>query len=151
MPAIAPAWRRHFQEPNMASIHRDIHIDAPADALWDAMRDVGALHTRLVPGFVTQCEMDGDDARKIRFANGLEAREVIVTVDDALRRIVWSAAGGRLTHHNASAQVFDTGDGRCRVAWIADLLPDALAPAIAEMIQAGLAAMKAHAEATAPG
>lgn len=134
----------------MASIHRDIHIDAPANVLWDAMRDVGALHTRLVPGFVTHCEMDGNDARNIRFANGLEAREVIVTVDDTLRRIVWSAAGGRLTHHNASAQVFDAGDGRCRVAWIADLLPDALAPAIAEMIQAGLAAMKAQAERVAP-
>lgn len=134
----------------MASIHRDIHIDAPANVLWDAMRDVGALHTRLVPGFVTHCEMDGNDARNIRFANGLEAREVIVTVDDTLRRIVWSAAGGRLTHHNASAQVFDAGDRGCRVAWIADLLPDALAPAIAEMIQAGLAAMKAQAERVAP-
>jgi hypothetical protein len=54
-----------------------------------------------------------------------------------------------LTHHNASTQVFDAGDGRCRVAWIADLLPDALAPAIAEMIQAGLAAMKAQAERVA--
>ena len=92
--------------------------------------------TRLVPGFVTHCEMDGDAARKLRFANGAEAREVIVSVDDAMRRIAWSAAGGRLTHHNASAQVFDQGDGRCRVVWIADLLPDALAPAIAEMIQA---------------
>jgi carbon monoxide dehydrogenase subunit G len=130
----------------MASIHRDIFIAAPAAALWDAMRDVGALHARLVPGFVVSCEMDGDGARKIRFANGIEAREVIVTVDDAMRRIVWSAAGGRLTHHNASAQVADEGDGRCRVVWIADLLPDALAPAIAEMIEAGLAAMKAQAE-----
>lgn len=130
----------------MASIHRDILIDAPAAALWDAMRDVGALHTRLVPGFVTHCEMDGDAARQLRFANSVEAREVIVTVDDTARRIVWSAAGGRLTHHNASAQAFDEGDGRCRVVWIADLLPDAMAPAIAGMIEAGLKAMKAHAE-----
>jgi carbon monoxide dehydrogenase subunit G len=134
----------------MASIHRDTLIAAPAAALWDAMRDVGALHTRLVPGFVTHCEMDGAAARKLRLANGMEAREVIVTVDDEQRRIVWSAAGGRLTHHNASAQVFDTGEARCRVVWIADLLPDALAPAIAEMIQAGLAAMKSHAEHVAP-
>jgi hypothetical protein len=99
----------------MASIHRDILIAAPAADLWGTMRDVGALHTRLVPGFVTHCEMDGDAARKIRFANGVEARETIVTVDDAMRRIVWSAAGARLTQHNASAQVFDEGGGRCRV------------------------------------
>lgn len=130
----------------MASIHRDILIDAPAAALWDAMRDVGALHTRLVPGFVTHCEMDGADARKLRFANGVEVREVIVTVDDEARRVVWSVAGGRLIHHNASAQAFDEGAGRCRVVWIADLLPDAMAPAIAGMIDEGLKAMKARAE-----
>lgn len=133
----------------MASIHRDTVIAAPAAALWDAMRDVGALHTRLVPGFVTHCDMAGDTARQVRFANGAEVREVIVTVDDDARRIVWSAAGGRLTHHNASAQVLDEGDAGCRVVWIADLLPDAMAPAIATMIESGLAAMKAHAEATA--
>src|SRR5689334_16106087 len=95
-----------LKEHAMASIHRDILIDAPATALWEAMHDVGALHTRLVPGFVTHCEMDGPGARRLRFANGVEAREVIVTIDDATHRIVWSAAGGRLTHHNASAQVF---------------------------------------------
>lgn len=134
----------------MASIQRETPIAAPAAALWSALRDVGALHTRLVPGFVTHCEMEGPDARRLRFANGVEAREVIVTVDDAARRIVWTAAGGRLTHHNASAQVFDAGaadGGGCRVVWMADLLPDAMAPAIAQMIEAGLQAMKAHAEA----
>ncbi|HEY8881490.1 MAG TPA: SRPBCC family protein [Roseateles sp.] len=134
----------------MASIHREITIHAPAADLWDALRDVGALHTRLAPGFITHCEMDssveGELARKIRFANGIEAREVIVTVDDTSRRLVWSAAGARLTHHNASAQVFDEGQGRCRFVWIADLLPDAMAPAVTGMIEAGLQAMKAHAE-----
>ena len=37
----------------MASIRREIVIEArPAD-VWDAIRDVGAVHTRLAPGFVT--------------------------------------------------------------------------------------------------
>lgn len=130
----------------MASIHRDILIDAPSAALWDALSDLGALHTRLVPGFVTHCEMDGDEARRIRFANGVEARETIISRDAATQRVAWSATGGRLTHHNASAQVFDEGAARCRVVWIADLLPHAMAPAIAAMIEAGLQAMKAHAE-----
>ena len=133
----------------MASIQRDIQIAASANSLWSALRDVGALHTRLVPGFVTHCEMDGDAARQVRFANGAQVREVIVTVDDAARRIAWSAAGGRLTHHNASAQVVDEGGSHCRVIWIADLLPDAMAPAISSMIEAGLQAMKAHAEQVA--
>ena len=44
----------------MASIRREISIAATAERVWDALRDVGALHTRLVPGFVTDCRLDGD-------------------------------------------------------------------------------------------
>ena len=125
----------------MASIRREILIDVPADTLWSALRDIGSLHTRLVRGFVTDCRLEGS-TRTVTFANGIVAKEVIVDVGDADRRLVWSAAGGRLTHHNASAQVFDEGAGHCRLVWIADLLPDAMAPAIAAMIEAGTVAMK---------
>jgi hypothetical protein len=137
----------------MASIRDEIPINIPAHQLWDAVRDTGALHTRLVPGFVTDCRLeDGGAARTVTFANGVVARELIVTVDDGVRRLVWSAAGGRLTHHNASAQVFEDGADRCRLVWIADLLPDAMAPAIAAMIGQGLQAMKKALEsATAAG
>ena len=69
-------------------------------------------------------------------------REVIVDLDDAARRLVWSARGGRLTHHNASAQVFPDGEGRTRFVWIADLLPHELAGDVRAMIEQGLAAMK---------
>ena len=125
----------------MASIRREILIDVPADALWSALRDVGSLHTRLVRGFVTDCRLEGN-TRTVTFGNGIVAKEVIVDVGDADRRLAWSAAGGRLTHHNASAQVFAEGAGHCRLVWIADLLPDEMAPAIAAMIDAGTAAMK---------
>jgi hypothetical protein len=69
-------------------------------------------------------------------------RELIVDVDDAARRVAWSAVGGRLSHHNASTQVFAGEGGTSRVVWIADLLPHELAPSIAGMIEQGLAAMK---------
>jgi hypothetical protein len=132
----------------MASIRREVSIDvAPAQA-WDALRDVGALHTRLVTGFVTDCRLEGD-ARVVTFANGTVARELIVDVDDRDRRLAWSAAGGRLSHHNASAQVFAEGPTRCRVVWIADLLPNEMASAIAGMIEQGIAAMKKTLEAAA--
>lgn len=124
----------------MASIHREIQIDTPADQVWDALRDVGALHIRLVPGFVTDCRLEGD-TRIVTFGNGIVARERIISVDEATRRVVWSAAGGRLSHHNASAQVFDHAGGT-RFVWIADLLPDDMAPAIAAMIDQGLQAIK---------
>ena len=132
----------------MASIRREIVIEVPVEFLWDALRDVGALHTRLVAGFVTDCRLEGD-ARIVTFANGMVARELIVDVNDAERRVAWSAVGGRMTHHNASAQVFAEGPRRSRVVWIADLLPNELAPAIAAMIDQGTAAMKRTVEAAA--
>ena len=125
----------------MASIRREVLIDVPAEDLWAAVRDVGALHTRLVTGFVTDCRLEGN-ARIVTFANGIVAKELIVDVDDKDRRLVWSASGGRLSHHNASSQVFAEGAARCRLVWIADLLPDEMAPAITGMIEQGLAAMK---------
>ena len=133
----------------MASIRKEVTIDVPPEQLWAAMRDVGALHTRLVAGFVTDCRMDGD-ARTVTFANGMVARELIVDVDERDRRVVWAAVGGRLTHHNASTQVFDASPGRSRVVWIADLLPNELAPAIEAMIEQGVAAMKRTLERAVP-
>lgn len=125
----------------MASIHQEIGIDATPAEVWDALRDVGALHTRLVKGFVVDCRLEGE-ARIVQFANGMTARELIIDVSDARRRIAWSATGGRLTHHNASAQVRDDGTGRSRVTWVADLLPHEMAPAVAGMIEQGLQAMR---------
>ena len=125
----------------MASIRKEVLLDAPIDAVWAALRDVGALHTRLVPGFVTDCRMDGD-ARVVTFANGMVARELIVDVSDSERRVVWASVGGKLTHHNASAQVFAADTGQSRLVWIADLLPNELSGVIASMIEAGLVAMK---------
>ena len=127
----------------MASIHQEVLIDAHPDAVWDAVRDVGAVHTRVAPGLLTGCRMeDAPLARVVTFASGLEARELIVDVDDAARRLVWAVVGGRLSHHNASMQVFSEGAARTRVVWIADMLPNELAPVINGMIEQGLAAMK---------
>jgi hypothetical protein len=125
----------------MASIRKETIINASADEAWDAIRDVGELHRRVVPGFVRDCRMDGD-ARVVSFANGLVARELIVEVDDAARRLVWSARSERLQHHNASLQVFEDGPARCRVVWIADVLPHAAAGAVGAMMEEGVAVMR---------
>lgn len=125
----------------MASIRREIVLEARPDDVWDAVRDIGALHERLVPGFVVDTRLE-EGARIVTFGNGMVVREVIVDIDDAARRLVWSARGGRLTHHNASAQVFPDGEGRTRFVWIADLLPHELAGDVRAMIEQGLAAMK---------
>jgi carbon monoxide dehydrogenase subunit G len=125
----------------MASIHKEIEINRDAASVWDAVRDVGMIHRRLVPGFVTDCRLEGD-TRIVTFANGMVVRELIVDIDDERRRHSWSARGEPLTHHNASAQVFPLGDDRCRVVWIADVMPHGVAGNMAGMIQQGLEAMK---------
>lgn len=125
----------------MASIHREILIQARPEDIWDAIRDVGAVHRRLAPGFVVDTKMDGD-ARIVTFGNGIVAREIIVDIGEEARRLVWSVVGGRMTHHNASLQVFADSDDRGRVVWIADLLPNDIAGVIAGMIEQGMATMK---------
>jgi hypothetical protein len=125
----------------MATIYKEIHIAADPRAVWDALRDVGALHTRLVPGFVTDTRLE-DGARVVTFGNGMVARELIVAVDDALQRVAWAVVGGAMQHHNASAQVFAAGEAHCRFVWIADLLPHTAAPAIAAMMDQGLGVIR---------
>ena len=125
----------------MASIRKEIMIDARPDDVWAAFRDLGAAHQRLAPGFVTGCRMDGDDVRIVTFANGLVVRELIVDVDDSARRLAYSARGGRATHHSASFQVLSEGE-RTRLVWIADVLPHEVAKPIGEMMDAGCRVMQ---------
>ena len=125
----------------MASIRKEILIDAAPEFVWAAVRDFGALHERLVPGFVTDTRMDGD-ARVVTFGNGMVARELLVDIDDEQRRLAYAAVGGRLTHHNASVQVFAGGDHCSRLAWHIDLLPNALAGAIDAMMEQGVGVIK---------
>ena len=134
----------------MATIHKSIEIERSKELVWDAIRDVGAIHIRLVPGFVVDCKLEGD-SRIVTFANGMVVRELIVDIDDQTCRHSWSARGDPLTHHNASIQVFSDGHDKCRVVWIADLLPNEVAEAIAEMIQRGLSTMKQTLESSPAG
>jgi len=124
----------------MATLHNSVLINATPGAIWDAARDVGALHTRLVPGFVVKTELEGD-ARVVTFGNGMVAREPIISVDDERRRLAWSAQGGRTTHYNAVLQVLAQGSGS-RVEWTTDLLPNELAGPIQAMQEQALAVMK---------
>ena len=130
----------------MASIHKDVLIDAPPDRVWDAIRDVGAIHTRLARDFVTDTKLDGD-SRLVTFANGTVVRERIVDLDDRLRRIAYAVVEWEATHYHASIQIFADGGHGSRLVWIADLLPNALADVVSGMMDQGCAAMKRTLEA----
>ena len=123
----------------MATHREEIFTAASPESVWDAVRDVGALHTRLVPGFVVDTKLEGG-ARVVTFGNGFVVREPIVSIDEEQRRLVWSSEGGAAKHYNAALQVFGN-EGGSRVVWIADFLPDEIAPRIVGAMQAGAQAM----------
>ena len=126
----------------MASIHKDIIIDANPNDVWDAVRDFGAVHQRLVPGFVLDSRLDGD-ARIVTFANGMVARELLVDCDDERQRLVYAVVSERIKQHSAAVQVTAEANGRSRLSWTVDVLPHEIAPYMnAQMDQAALAMQK---------
>ena len=125
----------------MATLRETIDLHAPAQSVWDAVRDVGALHTRLVRGFVTDTRME-EGARVVTFANGMTVREEIVGVDDATRRLAYAIPGDRFRHYQGTVEVQDDGAGS-RLVWTIDLLPDEHAAGVRAMMLQGAAAMRA--------
>lgn len=134
----------------MASIRKELIVDAPADHVWAALRDIGQVHTRLAREFVIDTRLDGD-SRLVTFANGEVVRERIVDIDDRARRLAYAVVDWRTTHHNASFQVTPDGDGRSRLTWITDLLPDSLADLVGGFVDQGCVAIKRTLETSAAG
>jgi uncharacterized protein YndB with AHSA1/START domain len=124
----------------MATIRIETTIDAPPADVWDALRDFGALHTRLAPGFAIDTKLEGDD-RLVTFFTGTTLRERLISRDDDARRLAWTIVDGPYEHHNGAAQVLDE-DGATRFVWTSDLLPDAAAEATRAMMQQGAEAIR---------
>lgn len=125
----------------MASIRRQIVIDVDQDAVWDALRQWDALHTRLAPGFVVDCRRDGT-ARIVTFASGAVLREEILGCDEKHRRLAWSIVDGPYTHHNGAAEVLAEAGGAARLVWTSDVRPDSLAEMTASAMDQGLVAIR---------
>jgi hypothetical protein len=120
----------------VATIRKELLLRTPPETVWDVIRDVGAVHRRLAPGFVTDTRVE-EGARVVTFVNGVVARELIVSVEEEARRLVWSVVGGTATHHNSSFQVFAAPAGGTRLVWITDVLPQAAAAPLSAMIEQG--------------
>lgn len=126
----------------MGSMTREVLTQASPDAVWDAIRDIGALHTRLVPGFVVNTQLV-PGGRRVTFSNGRTVEEPIVSSSDSLRRLVWTVKGedSPFTHYNGSVQVHARAAGGSRIEWTADFLPDSAAATLEGLMNAGAAAM----------
>ena len=132
----------------MARIHHEVLIDAEPEDVWDALRDWGALHERLVPGFVVDTQLDEGD-RIVTFGNGTVVREALLDCDDQDRRLAWTIVDGPYSHHTGCAQVFAAGTGRTRFVWIAYVLQEQTAERTSVMMTEGVRIVKRTLE-TAP-
>ena len=56
-------------DTHVASIRKEVRIDAHPKDAWAALRDWDAVHQRLVPGFVVDARLEGED-RSVTFSNG---------------------------------------------------------------------------------
>ncbi|MFI6511089.1 SRPBCC family protein [Streptosporangium sp. NPDC050855] len=137
----------------MASIRTEVVIDSRPERVWEAIRDVGAVHRRLLPGRVVDTRMEGD-VRILLLPGGTVVRELIVDVDDTARRLAYAVIGGTrqaVTHHHASFQVFAEGPDRSRLVWLTDLLPHTLAAQTRVRVERGAQEMKRTLEEAGTG
>jgi carbon monoxide dehydrogenase subunit G len=126
----------------MPSIYKEVLLDVSAERAWSALRDVGNAH-RTFAGVLVDAKLEGG-TRTVTFANGMQARERIVDIDDERRRVAYSAQGAPFEHHNASMQIVPEPDGRSRFIWVSDFLPPEIAASIESLIDEGCRAIKRY-------
>ena len=134
----------------MATIWWEEPVAAPAERAWAALRRVEQAHLLFSPVLVG-AEMEGD-IRTVTFANGLVARERVITVDEQRRRVVYSVLGNNFEHHSASMTIQPVDEVSCRFIWVSDFLPDARIQAVQPLVEQGSRALaKNIKDDTAPG
>ena len=105
----------------MPMIRRTFTVSATPDEVWDVLRDIGAVHTRLAPGFVIDTVVLAPDKRRVTFANGAIVTEQIVSIDDAERRLAYTILERADEHHHASFEVLPAEEG-ATVVWTTDVM-----------------------------
>jgi hypothetical protein len=124
----------------VASIIKQVELEAPADTAWAMLRKVGEAD-KLFAGVLTSCRLDGD-VRTVRFAEGMEVKERIINLDETNRRVAYSVIEGPFSHHHASMQIEPNGEGKSRFVWVSDFLPDEAEPMVGGLVDQGAAALK---------
>ncbi|OAS17365.1 SRPBCC family protein [Paenibacillus oryzisoli] len=134
----------------MTTIRKEIALNVSPEHVWDAVKDVGAFHLRLVPGYTENTLLEGN-VRTLILPNGDSVRELIVAVDDNERRMVFAVKEGRmpLLHHNASFQVFPNETNSSTLVWTTDFLPEELGKMIQDQVDRVSEVMKHTIEAAA--
>ncbi len=108
----------------MATVRREVRINAPADEVWALLGDPAAI-PKWFPGIV-DATVDGK-TRVITTASGLPIPEEIVTLDPILRRFQYRVQLPVVRSHLGTIDVFALGDGTSLVSYGTDAEPDTFA------------------------
>lgn len=113
----------------MATIKRDFPLPASPDVVWRRLSDIGAVNELI--DFIGPVTVDGD-TRRCEMGDGSKLEELIITVDDASKRVAYSIRQSPfgMEHHSASMQAVSDGNGGTRFVWVSDFTPDAVASAL---------------------
>ena len=123
-------------------IRRTFTVPASADDVWDVLRDIGALHIRLAPGFVTDTVVLAPDKRRVTFANGAIVTEQIVSIDDDERRLAYTILERADEHHHASFEVLPHPGGATLI-WTTDVMRGPVAETFRATMVAALPVIRA--------
>jgi hypothetical protein len=116
------------------TIYLERHIDAAAAAVWPRISDIRSPEH--LTDMVHAVEVIDDCERACVTDHG-KIVERIVSVDDDRRRVAYTATESPfpISQHNAAMTVTDDGNG-CRLTWITDVEPAAVADALAPVLAA---------------
>ena len=108
----------------MATLRREIRIDAPADEVWKVVGKPEIL-CLWFPG-ITASTVDGN-TRTITTGTGIPMPEEIITNDSLQRRFQYRITASLFRQHLATVDVLDLGDGTCMVVYSTDAEPAVMA------------------------
>jgi hypothetical protein len=113
-----------------------IRLACPPDAVWDL---VGAPE-RLPEWWegIVSCVIEGDK-RTIQTRSGLPMPELMLTIDNSLRRFQYRMTAPLFVEHLSTVDVHDLQDGTCLAVYSVDAEPAVLALVINGAARAALA------------
>ncbi|MBM7368075.1 SRPBCC family protein [Gordonia hydrophobica] len=127
----------------MSTLRSSVLLQHDADTVWAVVRDTSAV-SRWFPAITSS---SGEAHRRtVVLADGSTLVEDIVTLDDDLRRMQYSAVDGDLPidRHLGTVDVFDLGDGRSFLVYSTEITPDSFAGAFHSAIDEAVAHLPAH-------
>lgn len=123
----------------MATIRKEIMIEAPAPYVWAALREAGTAEHCL--GFAVDARLEGH-AWEAMFSGAAAVRAILTAFDENLRRLACAVGRARSMQHKASFHVSSDGAARSLLVWTTDVGPDDAVPAIGDAIEGSAAVLK---------